>query len=697
MIIDTKIENPAVVSNVAAISTFKIKTSAKAFSILSSGLYGNKILAIVRELSCNAYDSHIAAGKREVPFDLHLPTTLEPWFSIRDYGTGLTGEQVTSIYTTYFESTKTNSNDYIGALGLGSKSPFSYTDNFSITAIKDGQLGIFTAFINDEGVPSVACMLQEKTTDPNGVEIKFAVTDTQDNRKFRDAAEIALTYFASQPNILGVKDFNAITYKYTNRDIIPGVHLKTSRQSIAVMGNIAYPIILPSGSQKHNNMLYYGLEMHFNIGELDFQASREGLSYIPLTVNAIIRKLDLVDEALCVIIKTEIDKIPNEWAKARYLQDKSNNGFWNEAVITYANLNKLPAVDIQKSHNYQGIGLKNFVFSEKDLKDKYNLQLRALFAERISKSERDGSWCIINHEKTAFVVDDLKNGGLTRVRSHFKENIVYGRQMTYIMRPADAAKPALVEKFLAAMHNSDAVLTKTSDYKTRIVAKKVKHATILKLTAPANSWTNNRKHTWILHQDINLYDNTKKYYYAPLTGNTATSEFISDGSACMNAYSNIQQSNIFGNIEIYGVRRADIEIVKEMKNWVPIDDMIIKSLNKLNVIEFLEINIGTDFTYNEYMMNHITDKSSQYLKFIATLKSSNNRSSEQKSMYRSLLRIYNKDSKAYDLAAKELSIALEKVKNIYPMLVHVIRVAPSVMVDYINLVDSAISKSSNQP
>ena len=129
-------------SNVGNTGEFKIKNSRKAFQILSSGLYSNKIKAIIRELSTNALDSHRAAGTVDTPFEVHLPTILEPYFSVRDYGTGLTDQEIESIYTTYFESTKTNSNEYIGALGLGSKSPFSYTDNFTVTSVKNGSKSI---------------------------------------------------------------------------------------------------------------------------------------------------------------------------------------------------------------------------------------------------------------------------------------------------------------------------------------------------------------------------------------------------------------------------------------------------------------------------------------------------------------------------------------------------------------------------
>ena len=91
-------------SNVKSESTFNIQTSAHAFEILSSGLYTDAITAIVRELSCNAYDSHVAAGNQSKPFDIHIPSRMEPCFSIRDYGTGLSHEDIIGVYTTYFQS-----------------------------------------------------------------------------------------------------------------------------------------------------------------------------------------------------------------------------------------------------------------------------------------------------------------------------------------------------------------------------------------------------------------------------------------------------------------------------------------------------------------------------------------------------------------------------------------------------------------
>ena len=78
-----------VTGNVDAGGEFKIKASGKAFKILTSNLYENKIKAIIRELSCNAWDAHIASGNIDTPFELHYPNRNEPWFGVKDFGIGI--------------------------------------------------------------------------------------------------------------------------------------------------------------------------------------------------------------------------------------------------------------------------------------------------------------------------------------------------------------------------------------------------------------------------------------------------------------------------------------------------------------------------------------------------------------------------------------------------------------------------------
>ena len=69
-------------------ANFQINASPQAFRILSSGLYSDKITAVLREIACNAVDAHVAAGKADEPIEVKLPTALDPSFYIKDWGTG---------------------------------------------------------------------------------------------------------------------------------------------------------------------------------------------------------------------------------------------------------------------------------------------------------------------------------------------------------------------------------------------------------------------------------------------------------------------------------------------------------------------------------------------------------------------------------------------------------------------------------
>ena len=186
-------DRKVVSSGVAENQHFKIEASAKAFKILSDNLYSNKIRAIVRELSCNALDSHTEA-KTDAPFTVHLPTKLDPTFYVEDFGLGLSHNDVMNLYTTYFSSTKTGSNDYIGALGLGSKSPFSYTDHFSVISNYDGESRQYIAVLNETGTPTINLMGTIETDEPNGVKVAFAVKDG-DFHSFKREAEYVFRFF----------------------------------------------------------------------------------------------------------------------------------------------------------------------------------------------------------------------------------------------------------------------------------------------------------------------------------------------------------------------------------------------------------------------------------------------------------------------------------------------------------------------
>ena len=226
-------------------SQARIKMSAHAFSILASGLYTDKIAAVLREVGCNARDAHVAAGKPDLPIEVKLPTVLDSQFHIKDWGVGLDKEEVMGMYLTFFESTKSESDDFVGAFGLGSKSPFAYTDSFTVTAAKGGVKRVFTVF-REAGVPQCVFLHEEPAPADwqNGLQVSFPVK-AADLATFAARAARVYEFWDVKPVFRGAE----VTWpSYTARlETASCVLVRgTGQASSVVMGGVRYPLPDPS-------------------------------------------------------------------------------------------------------------------------------------------------------------------------------------------------------------------------------------------------------------------------------------------------------------------------------------------------------------------------------------------------------------------------------------------------------------------
>lgn len=632
MILTKQVENEAILSNVGATTDFKIKATAKSFRILADGLYANKIRAVLRELSCNAYDSHVAAGKTETPFDVHLPNSLEPYFSIRDYGVGLSDQEVTDIFTTFFESTKTGSNDFVGALGLGSKSPFSYTDSFTVTAIKDGVKGVYTAFINDHGVPSIAMMAQEETTDPAGVEIRFAVENQYDFSNFCQEAVYVYRTFKHKPVVSGNSRFKFDDFSYETHDIVPGVHTATNmRNSVAIMGNIGYPIRVPESNQTLDNqlrsLLSCGLVMEFAIGELDFQASREGLSYIPMTVDAIKNKLEQLHDQLAVFVATEADKIENMWERAFFLMKKSRHDLWRAAVSQYVQNTNF---DMFKPFNGHNLCTRGITIKVDDLASLYNITVKAFDSDYRNRCSTlppgsihndvtqnyDAAWSFTPNENIYFVIQDTKTGAAERAKHHWRSKNTY--QRVYVLAPVDKTKAMDTDAFFAAIKNppqSHIMFATQLDEKPR-KAGMAKNVSIVHLERRGGGRGNSDDMIWRAAGKLSDFSNTETFYYLPIKGFNSLGK-VEDVKA-LTYY--MERANI--RVTVYGVRKADLAEVESMKNWVHLDIFVAQELKKFGdelVMGLVKsaIDFGDLYKYNVFTQ---VNSDSPYLKLYTEFK-----------------------------------------------------------------------------
>lgn len=332
-------------SNVATESTFRIKTTAKAFDILSSGLYTDPIRAIIRELSCNAYDAHVAADNANQAFEIHLPNRLEPFFGVKDFGTGLSDEDVMSLYSTYFESTKTDSNDFIGALGLGSKSPFSYTKAFEVISRFENVRRIYSVFINEHGVPTIAKMGEFPTDESNGLEVKITVNPS-DFWSFHEKLASTLRWFPVKPLVVGANQFQWAEMPKENLSgdgwLMLDKHFADDYSRMtAVQGNVAYKVdISKLNLSDSDNLILEGCHIvgFFNIGDLEVAASREEIRYDARSVAALKKRIKQVRTGILTSVEKRVQTLDddgaNRWTMIIALNKISDEMFGHRPLFT---------------------------------------------------------------------------------------------------------------------------------------------------------------------------------------------------------------------------------------------------------------------------------------------------------------------------------------------------------------------------
>lgn len=320
---------------------YQVAQSSHVMDMFSNRLYSNKIKAVIRELSTNAWDAHIMADTTHLVPDMTLPTRKSPEFRLRDYGTGMSQSDLEEMYSRYGESNKNHSDLFNGCMGIGSKSPFAYAASFTTTSYFNGKKYVYVNAKDMDNMPTMRLMSVADTDEPNGLEISFAV-DSDDISDFEEEAEEVMAWFPKCFKVYGTKTFSPKKYKY----VLERSEWKIREYSYydigsyVIMGNVAYPIDQEhtafqeefdegqdktswyqhynrnqsNGRSRHYvDLLNSNLELHFDIGEVEMDASREGLQYTKRTVKAICDRLDKIIAEITSELQKEIDQCETYW------------------------------------------------------------------------------------------------------------------------------------------------------------------------------------------------------------------------------------------------------------------------------------------------------------------------------------------------------------------------------------------------
>lgn len=252
-------------------------------------LYSDPELAVIREYSTNALDAHVQAGVKR-PIEITLPSALSPFLRIRDFGIGLDADDIRNIYSRYGTSTKRDSNDVVGMLGLGCKSALTYSDQFTVTGYKNG-VAVQVSVSRDEDGAGSMTLVAEHPSDEHGVEV---VIPAKRHHGFEAKAHHFFSFWEPGKVLINgepptrVGGDGAVWLDDTML-CLPQSDLD---QDYIVMGNVPYPWpdpdVDPNTPHYARNRRQYKKVAWLPIGAVQFTPSRESLQMTKLTKQALV-------------------------------------------------------------------------------------------------------------------------------------------------------------------------------------------------------------------------------------------------------------------------------------------------------------------------------------------------------------------------------------------------------------------------
>tara|TARA_Y100000593_G_scaffold93309_1_gene187739 strand:- start:3430 stop:5580 length:2151 start_codon:yes stop_codon:yes gene_type:complete len=395
--------------------SFGIKQDGVAhiFNVLRNQLYTDKVTAVIREYSTNAADAHVEAGCSERPIEVTLPSRFNLQFKVRDFGPALTDNEINDVYAFYGESTKRNTNSQTGMLGIGSKSAFSYGDNFVINSFIDGKKHSYNAFIDDTQVGQIAKLSVEETDEENGLEIVIPVR-LGDIDEFRSKSENLFNFFKTKPLVNGSQV--EVDYEYTYEGCgwkwKSGIH--RYENPIAVMGNIGYPIDTDQLKFGHDSPLSDfacgNLVLELEIGDVEIAASREGLQYTEHTNKNLIKKIKKASEQITKFVQKEFSSCASLWQAKKLSHELLD---YNGTLYSLSSL-------IKKGVSFKGKPIGDArVLLDCDESDKYQCEFHQYARSYRGKRKVSGSSVgrVYAKENSIVILNDEKHrrGVLSRI------------------------------------------------------------------------------------------------------------------------------------------------------------------------------------------------------------------------------------------------------------------------------------------
>lgn len=343
------------------------------FEILRDKMYSDKIGAVAREVSSNSRDANREAGKGDVPIVIEIVKP-NKFASIghqtvvfQDNGIGITPDRMSDVFIKYASSTKRGSNNETGGFGLGAKTPFAYSDTFTVITVcewakpiiekrtmdvivgtaeynklietedvevvehdpKTETLTIkrevevivghepkrkwkftYNAIIDESNKGKMIQFDSEHSEEPTGTKIVVPIKTDQDRHRFEQKIFDATKFWVGGVDYKGFyKTIPSIEAIIDEKDFMVVKQVDKQGYGLLIDG-INYPLDLDQIDIDDKGVgLNYTILMKFGTGELTISANRESVQYDENTIKLLKERYETIKTRFVELVNDYISKL----------------------------------------------------------------------------------------------------------------------------------------------------------------------------------------------------------------------------------------------------------------------------------------------------------------------------------------------------------------------------------------------------
>lgn len=555
---------------------FSIEMNSSMFQMLTKNVYTNVVLAVIREWATNAIDACIDAGN-PIKYDLATPTMLKPEFYVRDYGTGLSPNDIHGLFSALGASTKRESNKYNGTFGIGRLSGLAYANSFTVTSYYEGTQYSYVVSSN-EGVPQLLDLGAVPTDELNGLKLSVTVK-SNDITKFKDEVLNLFKHFDHLPNFINKEEIPSYkpilegdgwlieksTYTYWH-----------STKAYAVMGNVPYIIDSDYFDDDVADLFNrYNVIIKVPLGAISITPGRESLNMDDRTISYLNKR----GEAILAEIVDNIEK-----------QMKPITGYFN-IVNTYRSIvRNVPVSSDCIRFSIHPNDTKLFYGNISSLNTNLDISLDYLTSIGITvgymgKGEFRSrhpynNYIDIAYEDIQFLIADMHNGISEAIKA-FRE----GNKRLVILRQAQRDKSRYAKhvikckEYLSRLGIPDDLIGVASDYYTYTPSSKSKQivtSTINTVTLyPYGSLLR------IGVGDTITKDNTDTYYYVAMNGFKGLNYDDKQLSALVRLVYHYKDNSI----NLIGLTKSAVKRISNDPRFIPIEQLLPTIIKEAELID----------------------------------------------------------------------------------------------------------------